>query len=1193
MSNSVTLNGVSYLIPDVGEGGWGEAVTNYLIALSTGVLQKAGGSFTLTAQVDFGASFGLKTLYYTTRSADLASQGQFRLARTDTLQWRNTLDTLNLPLAVNSSNQLTFDGNPISSLALGAANTVLKVNAGGTDTEYGLLANANIDSAAAIAITKLATINSSDVIGPRVGSSTYSTSEDHMNLFQSTGVTTWSGVSDNGDGTCNATLGTGFIRATDSSVAQILFCDWSADATLALTDQNTNYLYVDYNAGTPIIVASTTEPTEHNTKIRLGDIYRDGTQLHISAERQYIIDDHSAQMIRRQIETTPFARVSGGIISETGTLNIAITAGVWWEGVQRFTTTAFDSSAASTFAEYYDDGAGGFTKISAQTAINVTQYDDGSGSLATLGTSKYGVHWVYLGIDSDVYLIFGTGSYGLAQAEFATIPTNVPGWLTNGHARLVGKIIVQKDDTTFTELDSAFDTTLSPSTVTDHADLASLQGGTAAEYYHATSAQNTKLAAYATVLSADANGIFVGATHDASAGIDLTSTTQGIGLPNMTSTQRDAISTPKNGLLIWNTTTSAENVYDGAAWAASGSGGSGSGEINYITNGDAEVNTTGWATYDDGASAVPVDGTGGSPSTLTLTAQATTILRGTQSFKLAKSAADGQGEGLSYDFTIDAADKNKLLKIGFVYNTDLTYTNEDIKVYIYDVTNTTLITPSDNGLIGVDKDDNSSGSRTIGWSSTDSVSYRLIFHQTTTNASTADLYIDDVVVGPGSVAVGAVVSAIEYADIVAANFLTKSSGSDPIGRIQMQRVGDSIHISMSPYLNATFPSSDFTFTPPTYLGETLTFVSGEYSGFGGTTNNSGNQVSKAYYLIADGTGVLKWALEHAPTSALTAVGNFGGNLNECINPGGTIILPVAQWQGAGTVNLMSDNVAAANLKVKYNLTDTAYTSETTIDFDTEVTSNFTTVGTWANTNGSITIPEDGTYHIKCNVGTSTSWATSKELNVLIGGSAAAQLDRVPVASDNLSMGGSATLTLSKGDLLTVQATGTETLVTTAYISYLEIVRQQDYSAGQPVAFGLATADTYGLVYKAYRSKWQITSTSVSGSNDVDFDTEHSAFTNIGTWANTNGSIVVPRAGYYRVDTTLAGTTDWSGGARLDVYVDAVLAAYINASAGSMNVMSGSTTLQLASGQAISIRPNNSHTLISTNTSTHLSITEIV
>tara|TARA_R110002126_G_scaffold64784_1_gene165746 strand:+ start:1 stop:873 length:873 start_codon:yes stop_codon:yes gene_type:complete len=290
---------------------------------------------------------------------------------------------------------------------------------------------------------------------------------------------------------------------------------------------------------------------------------------------------------------------------------------------------------------------------------------------------------------------------------------------------------------------------------------------------------------------------------------------------------------------------------------------------------------------------------------------------------------------------------------------------------------------------------------------------------------------------------------------------------------------------------------------------------------------------------------------------------------------------------------MSDNVAAANLKVKYNLTDTAYTSETTIDFDTEVTSNFTTVGTWANTNGSITIPEDGTYHIKCNVGTSTSWATSKELNVLIGGSAAAQLDRVPVASDNLSMGGSATLTLSKGDLLTVQATGTETLVTTAYISYLEIVRQQDYSAGQPVAFGLATADTYGLVYKAYRSKWQITSTSVSGSNDVDFDTEHSAFTNIGTWANTNGSIVVPRAGYYRVDTTLAGTTDWSGGARLDVYVDAVLAAYINASAGSMNVMSGSTTLQLASGQAISIRPNNSHTLISTNTSTHLSITEIV
>ena len=166
MSNSVTLNGISYLIPDTGEGGWGDAVTSYLVALSTGVLQKAGGTFTLTANVDFGASFGLRTLYYTTRTANLASAGQFRMARADVINWRNQADSNNLSLAVNSSDQLTFDGNPISSLALGAANTVLKVNAGGTDTEYGLLTNANIAASgtADIALNKLVATTASRAV---------------------------------------------------------------------------------------------------------------------------------------------------------------------------------------------------------------------------------------------------------------------------------------------------------------------------------------------------------------------------------------------------------------------------------------------------------------------------------------------------------------------------------------------------------------------------------------------------------------------------------------------------------------------------------------------------------------------------------------------------------------------------------------------------------------------------------------------------------------------------------------------------------------------------------------------------------------------------------------------------------------------------------------------------------------------
>jgi len=54
----------------------------------------------------------------------------------------------------------------------------------------------------------------------------------------------------------------------------------------------------------------------------------------------------------------------------------------------------------------------------------------------------------------------------------------------------------------------------------------------------------------------------------ASALLDVSSTTQGLLPPRMTSTQRDAISSPAAGLMIYNTTTNKLNFYNGTAWEA-------------------------------------------------------------------------------------------------------------------------------------------------------------------------------------------------------------------------------------------------------------------------------------------------------------------------------------------------------------------------------------------------------------------------------------------------------------------------------------------------------------------------------------------------------------------------------------------------------------------------------------------------
>lgn len=75
----------------------------------------------------------------------------------------------------------------------------------------------------------------------------------------------------------------------------------------------------------------------------------------------------------------------------------------------------------------------------------------------------------------------------------------------------------------------------------------------------------------------------VGATSAAASAIlDLSSTTKGALMPRMTSTQRDAISSPATGLIIYNTTANQLQYYNGTSWGAVA--GSGSGEANTASN---------------------------------------------------------------------------------------------------------------------------------------------------------------------------------------------------------------------------------------------------------------------------------------------------------------------------------------------------------------------------------------------------------------------------------------------------------------------------------------------------------------------------------------------------------------------------------------------------------------------------------
>lgn len=160
MSLNVTLNGSVYIIPETGEVGWGGNTTSYLVAIAAGTLQKTGGSFTLSSEIDFGASFGLKSLYYKSRSANVAAAGILRLNNnSDSINWRNAANSADLSLFPNASNLLTFNGSTVYVIGAGTiTNADIAAGAGIVYSKLNLsnsIVNADVNTAAAIAYSKL------------------------------------------------------------------------------------------------------------------------------------------------------------------------------------------------------------------------------------------------------------------------------------------------------------------------------------------------------------------------------------------------------------------------------------------------------------------------------------------------------------------------------------------------------------------------------------------------------------------------------------------------------------------------------------------------------------------------------------------------------------------------------------------------------------------------------------------------------------------------------------------------------------------------------------------------------------------------------------------------------------------------------------------------------------------------------
>ena len=279
-------------------------------------------------------------------------------------------------------------------------------------------------------------------------------------------------VSDGGSGTIDITAWDGYLRTSDNDTADLEYLSISASTGFSLTDSALNFIYAEYNGGSPQFAAYLTPQRTDRTKTVLGSVYRSGTTLYIT-DGDWDAGNVGATYGTKDALVYGILKESGAVVTESGTRSLSVTLGRFWISLQEYTTTAKDTNVSDSWTYFYEDGASGWTSVASQTQIDNTQYDDGSGTLATLGNNQYGVHWVYAGLSDELFVVYGKDSYSLAGAEEAAAPTIVPPQFTF-HAKLIARVIIQKNASSIELISAPLDTIFGFADASDHGALSGL-----------------------------------------------------------------------------------------------------------------------------------------------------------------------------------------------------------------------------------------------------------------------------------------------------------------------------------------------------------------------------------------------------------------------------------------------------------------------------------------------------------------------------------------------------------------------------------------------------------------------------------------------------------------------------------------------------------------------------------------------
>lgn len=291
----------------------------------------------------------------------------------------------------------------------------------------------------------------------------------------------------------------GSITLPNLSVALFSTSDFSgplnlydiSTTTFVLNNNDTNYIGIDYNGGSPIYFLSNNDGLINDSDVILYlIIYRANNFLHVLEFGDYG-SGLPNKLNDRVLMTDRFAHETGCILGLSGATGIVtLTDGIVWNGVYRQIMSAITSNDGIFFQNYHIGGNWVYTTTA--STLNNKFYDNGT-NLVSATTGNYLVNWYFRGqeVNDHLYEVFGNNEYPSVSAAELSLEPLLPELVTS-HAFLVGRIIVGVDQTTgLTQ--TAFVTPFVSSQVTYHNDLLGLQGGGPGEYYHLTSNEYNNL----------------------------------------------------------------------------------------------------------------------------------------------------------------------------------------------------------------------------------------------------------------------------------------------------------------------------------------------------------------------------------------------------------------------------------------------------------------------------------------------------------------------------------------------------------------------------------------------------------------------------------------------------------------------------------------------------------------------------